>query len=268
MRLRDRTAPTPRAATTPILPVILTIATLCSGDAIAMSPNQPPDDSHWAAARERLVAQIQQEVRATRGYTGLDALDPQVLAAIGRVPRERFVPLAMRQHAYRDSPLPIGGGQTISQPYIVALMSHLLDLPPDGGRVYELGTGSGYQAAVLAEMGAEVYSVEIVPELTERAADTLAALGYENVHVRAGDGYRGWPEAAPFDAIIVTAAGPAIPDPLVDQLKVGGRLVMPLGPTQHSQDLIVLTKQEDGQLRRREVLPVRFVPITGDSVDD
>jgi protein-L-isoaspartate(D-aspartate) O-methyltransferase len=143
-----------------------------------------------------------------------------------------------------------------------------LDLPPDGGRVYELGTGSGYQAAVLAEMGAEVYSVEIVPELAEQAAETLTALGYDNVQVRAGDGYRGWPEAAPFDAIIVTAAGPEIPDPLVDQLKVGGRLVMPLGPTQHSQDLIVLTKHEDGELRRREVLPVRFVPITGDSVDD
>ncbi|MFW6258542.1 MAG: protein-L-isoaspartate O-methyltransferase [Halochromatium sp.] len=173
----------------------------------------------------------------------------------------------MREHAYRNSPLPIGNSQTISQPYIVAVMSHFLRLPPHGGRVYELGAGSGYQAAVLGAMGAEVYSVEIQPELAARAKALLAELGFERVHVRAGDGYLGWPEAAPFDAIIITAAGPEVPQPLVDQLKVGGRIVMPLGSSGGDQSLVVLSKQPDGTLEQRELLPVRFVPITRDRVD-
>ena len=232
----------------------------------AMTPTPVDDADGYAEARARLVEEIAADVRMTASYLGTDQLDPTVMGAIGRVPRERFVPPGLRWRAYRNHPLPIGGGQTISQPYIVAIMSHLIDIEP-GERVYELGTGSGYQAAVLAEMGAEVYSVEIVPELAGRAAEILDALAYDKVHVRAGDGYRGWPEAAPFDAIIVTAAGPEVPQPLVDQLKIGGRLVMPIGGTYEIQELTVLIKQPDGSLEQRNVLPVRFVPITGDGVD-
>ena len=232
----------------------------------AMTPTPVDDADSYAEARARLVEEIAADVRMTAPYLGTDQLDPTVMDAIGRVPRERFVPPGLRWRAYGNHPLPIGGGQTISQPYIVAIMSHLIDIEP-GDRVYELGTGSGYQAAVLAEMGAEVYSVEIVPELAERAAEILDVLGYDKVHVRAGDGYRGWPEAAPFDAIIVTAAGPEVPQPLVDQLKIGGRLVMPIGGIYEIQELTVLIKQPDGSLEQRNVLPVQFVPITGDGVD-
>ncbi len=214
-----------------------------------------------ATARARLLQEVEAEVRLTAGYLGTDRLDPAVLAALGKVPRERFVPEALRGLAYADRPLPIGQGQTISQPYIVAIMSHLIGIRP-GDRVYELGTGSGYQAAVLAELGAEVYSVEIVPELAQRAAARLAELGYGRVRVRAGDGYLGWPEAAPFAAVIVTAAAPEVPQALVDQLAIGGRLVMPLGGAGEDQVLVVLTKGADGALERRDVLPVRFVPIT------
>jgi protein-L-isoaspartate(D-aspartate) O-methyltransferase len=217
-----------------------------------------------AAARERLVQEVEADVRQTSTYLGTDRLDPEVIRALRTVPRERFVPEAVRGLAYANRPLPIGLGQTISQPYIVAIMSHLIGVKP-GDRVYELGTGSGYQAAVLAEIGAEVYTVEIVPELAERAAAVLAELGYAKVRVRAGDGYLGWPEAAPFDAIIVTAAGPEVPRPLVDQLKTGARLVMPLGGAVETQQLVVVTKQADGSLHRRDVLPVRFVPITGEA---
>jgi len=218
-----------------------------------------------AAARERLVQEVEDDVRMTSRYLGTDRLDPEVIRALRTVPRERFVPEGVRDLAYANRPLPIGQGQTISQPYIVAIMSHLIGIRP-GDRVYELGTGSGYQAAVLAEMGAEVYSVEIVPELAERAAALLASLGYGKVRVRAGDGYLGWPEAAPFDAVIVTAAGPEVPRPLLDQLKVGGRLVMPLGGEPYDQDLVVVTKQADGSVHTRDVLPVRFVPITGEGL--
>lgn len=246
--------------------LVVATATLASWSADAMSPAQPTSRDPFARERARLVAEIEQDVIETSAYLGTDRLDPRVLEAIARVPRERFVPAPLQHQAYRNHPLPIGDGQTISQPYIVAVMSHLLHLPDSGGRVFELGTGSGYQAAVLAEMGAEVYSVEIVPALAERAARTLAELGYDQARVRAGDGYLGWPEAAPFDAIIITAAGPEIPQTLVEQLKVGGRLVMPLGPIHQTQQLIVLTKQPDGRLGRRETLPVRFVPITGDAV--
>jgi protein-L-isoaspartate(D-aspartate) O-methyltransferase len=218
-----------------------------------------------AAARARLVQEVEADVRLTSGYLGTDKLDPAVMRALGTVLRERFVPEALRGLAYANHPLPIGQGQTISQPYIVAVMSHLTAIR-SGDRVYELGTGSGYQAAVLAEMGAEVYTVEIVAELARGAAKLLAELGYDKVHVRTGDGYLGWPEAAPFDAVIVTAAGPEIPQALVDQLRVGGRLVMPLGGEAPSQELVVVTKGADGGLQRRDVLPVRFVPITGAGV--
>jgi protein-L-isoaspartate(D-aspartate) O-methyltransferase len=224
------------------------------------------NDDRFAAARERLVNTIVREVAITSRYLGTDRLDPAVLQALGGVPREEFVPGRLQSRAYDNNPLPIGRGQTISQPYIVAVMSHLLGVQA-GDKVYELGTGSGYQAAVLGAMGLEVYSVEIIPELAESAAATLARLGFDSVHVRAGDGYLGWPEAAPFDAIIVTAAHPKIPEPLVEQLAVGGRMVMPVGDSAGTQELTVLTKRSDGTLAQRRTLPVRFVPVTGEAAD-
>jgi protein-L-isoaspartate(D-aspartate) O-methyltransferase len=210
-------------------------------------------EAQYARLRDRMVTdQIQ----------GRDVSDPRVLAAMRSVPRHRFVPEELRAEAYDDTPLPIGEGQTISQPYIVGLMSQLLELR-GGERVLEVGTGSGYQAAVLAELAREVYTIEIVEPLARAAAATLRELGYARVVVRAGDGYRGWPEAAPFDAIIVTAAPDHVPQPLVDQLKVGGRLVIPVG--EYSQELLQCVKTPEG-LVRRSVIPVRFVPLTGDAV--
>jgi protein-L-isoaspartate(D-aspartate) O-methyltransferase len=209
-----------------------------------------PPASEAAGARERMVRE-QIEARAVR--------DPLTLAAMRKVPRHELVPAAVRLAAYTDSPLPIGLGQTISQPYIVAFMTEALGLR-GGEKVLEVGTGSGYQAAVLAEIAAQVYTIEIVAPLAERARADLARLGYTNVHVRAGDGYLGWPEAAPFDAIIVTAAAPRIPEPLKEQLKDGGRLVIPVG--EEYQSLVVLTRT-GSRFAERTVLPVRFVPMTG-----
>ena len=186
--------------------------------------------------------------------------DPRVLEAMRKVPRHRFMPESQRAHAYDDRPLPIAQGQTISQPYIVALMSELADVKP-GDTVLEVGTGSGYQAAVLAEMGVKVFSIEIIEPLAKQATATLSELGYGNkVEVRHGDGYAGWPERAPFDAVIVTAAPPKIPKPLKQQLKVGGRLVIPVG--KHYQSLIRVTRTKDG-FREESVITVRFVPMTG-----
>jgi len=213
--------------------------------------------------RRRLVELIQAEVRATAHELGFDRLDPQVEQALLSVPRERFVPESERALAYVNAPLPIGAGQTISQPYIVAIMTQLLEVKP-GDRVYELGTGSGYQAAILAEMGVEVYTVEILAELAERAAKTLRSLGYDRVQVRTGDGWLGWPEAAPFDGIIVTAAAPRIPRRLVEQLAPDGQLVIPMGTAERVQWLAVFSRDENGELVRRDLLPVRFVPVTGD----
>ncbi len=190
-----------------------------------------------------------------------DITDPRVVNAMRRVPRERFVPPDQQQQAYEDRPLPIGYRQTISQPYIVAYMTQALQLTPDA-KVLEVGTGSGYQAAVLAELAAAVYSIEIVPQLAERAGDTLAELGYDNVQVREGDGYAGWREQAPFDAIIVTAAPDHIPQPLVDQLAVGGRLIIPVG--QNRQTLTLLTRTADG-VEQDTTLRVLFVPMTGEA---
>lgn len=219
-------------------------------------------DPQMTEERRHLVAQIQAEVRATAGELGFARLSPDVEAALLEVERHRFIPQDRRDLAYINSPLPIGSGQTISQPYIVAIMSQLLDVGA-GDKVFELGTGSGYQAAVLAAMGVEVYTVEIVPQLAERAAKTLATLGYARVHVRSGDGWQGWPEAAPFDGIIVTAAAPRIPQPLVDQLATGGRLVIPMGEPDRVQQLALFTKTDEGSLVRENLLPVRFVPVTG-----
>jgi protein-L-isoaspartate(D-aspartate) O-methyltransferase len=206
--------------------------------------------------REAERARMVDEQIAARGVR-----DPAVLAAMRRVPRHEFVPEAARPAAYADRPLPLGEEQTISQPYIVALMTELAAVGP-GARVLEVGTGSGYQAAVLAALGAEVYTIEIVPSLARSARATLGRLGYTNVHAREGDGYRGWPDAAPFDAIVVTAAPPEVPPALLAQLAPGGRLVIPVGTAQ--QELQVHERTADG-FRVRSVLPVRFVPMTGDS---
>lgn len=219
-----------------------------------------------AVSRAALVSEIEAEVAYLAPQLGFEHLQPAVVEALRRTPRHEFVPETLRAYAYENRPLPIGSGQTISQPLIVALMTHLLDVQA-GAKVYELGTGSGYQAAVLAEMGVDVYSVEIVEPLALRARDTLAALGYGRAHVRAGDGYLGWPEAAPFDAVIVTAALEHVPAPLTEQLRPGGRLVMPIGHRQGAQQLAVFIKNEDGTLQRRDVLTVVFVPVTGPSVD-
>ena len=205
-----------------------------------------------AKARARMVeTQI-----AARGVR-----DPRVLAAMRKVPRHLFVDPSARSQAYEDHPVPIGNNQTISQPYIVALMTELLELPPKG-RVLEIGTGSGYQSAVLAEIASEVYSIEILPELARAAGNKLKELGYTNVEVREGDGYRGWSEHAPFDGILVTAAPERIPQPLLDQLAVGGRMVIPVGG--FFQELKVFTKEKDGHVSEKDIIPVRFVPMTGE----
>ncbi len=218
------------------------------------------DDPALERARHRLMMEIAADVRETASRTGRPALSPRVMAAMGKVRREDFVPPMEAERAFANRPLPIGHGQTISQPFIVALMTDLLDLAP-ADRVLEIGTGSGYQAAVLGELVARVSSIEFVPALAEAAKHRLAALGYANVEVRQGDGYRGWPERAPFDAVIVTAAAPEIPPALVDQLKPGGRLVIPVGRPNQRQILFRGVRNDDGTLATREVLAVAFVPM-------
>jgi protein-L-isoaspartate(D-aspartate) O-methyltransferase len=226
---------------------LLALAVLAAASSAAADPADPQ-----ATARAAMVAE---QIEA-RGVA-----DPRVLAAMRAVPRHELVPADQRGRAYADRPLPIGHGQTISQPYIVALMTELARVGP-GDVVLEVGTGSGYQAAVLAACGARVYSIEIVDPLAKRAARDLARLGYANVSVRSGDGYAGWPEHAPFDAIVVTAAAPRIPDALKQQLRVGGRLVIPVGETGALQRLEVHEKSESGW-SVHDVAPVRFVPMTG-----
>lgn len=214
------------------------------------SPAQGAGD--YAAARERMVA---------HQLAGRDISDQRVLAAMGQVPRHQFVPPDMRGQAYADHPLPIGQGQTISQPYIVAFMSQAAAVKP-GDKVLEIGTGSGYQAAVLAAMGARVYSVEIIPELAQRAGALLDRLGYA-VHLRVGDGNLGWPQQAPFDAILVTAAARRIPPKLVEQLKPGGRMIIPVGPNSWAEELTLVIKGPQGKVSRRSLMAVRFVPLVG-----
>src|SRR6266481_6116558 len=207
----------------------------------------------FAAERQRMV---QQQLMA-RGVH-----EERVLAAMAKVPREEFVPADSRAATYEDGPLPIGNGQTISQPYIVAFMTEQLRLSPTD-RVLEIGTGSGYQAAILAELAREVYTIEIVAPLAQSAEAALQRLGYKNVHVKVGDGYKGWPENAPFDAIIVTCAPDRVPRPLTDQLKEGGRMIIPVGD-RFAQQLYLLEKK-NGQLKESAVLPVRFVPMAGEA---
>lgn len=217
---------------------------------IADSP-KPADGDRFAAMRAAMVS----EQIAARGVK-----DPAVLLALRTVPRHEFVPAEFRRRAYGDHPLPIGEDQTISQPYIVALMTELAGVKR-GSRVLEIGTGSGYQAAVLAELGAEVWTIEIIEPLGRRAAEDLRRTGCDKVHCRIGDGYAGWSEAAPFDAVIITAAPPKVPQPLLDQLTPGGRLVVPEG--EHDQELVVYRKDEAGRVRREFAEHVRFVPMTG-----
>src|SRR5438128_2587837 len=214
---------------------------------------KPTPASDFAAQRQRMVT----EQLKARGIS-----DDRVLAAMNKVPREEFVSPDSRDASYEDGPLPIGYGQTISQPYIVAFMTEQLRLKPSD-RVLEIGTGSGYQAAILAELVSEIYSVEIVEPLARAAEATLQRLGYKNVHVKIGDGYKGWPEKAPFDAIIVTCAPDKVPQPLTDQLKDGGRMVIPVGE-RFAQELYLLEKK-NGQLKESVTLPVRFVPMAGEA---
>jgi protein-L-isoaspartate(D-aspartate) O-methyltransferase len=228
------------------IPILLAGFTACSSMNVASSDKDPV-----TIERERMV---ERHIKP-RGIR-----NPAVLDAMRSVPRHLLVPEVLRQHAYADRALPIGYEQTISQPYIVALMTELSGAKA-GDKVFEVGTGSGYQAAILAALGAEVFTIEIVPELAKRAQEDLAKLGYDSVQVRAGDGYAGWPEEAPFDAILVTAAPETVPPPLLEQLKVGGRLVIPVGGRSH-QELRVITRSSKGY-REERVLAVRFVPMTG-----
>jgi protein-L-isoaspartate(D-aspartate) O-methyltransferase len=215
----------------------------------------------FARQRTEMVAEIAATARATGYETQRPVFGSRVMAAMGKVERHRLVPPEQVPFAYENRPLPIGHGQTISQPYIVALMTDLMD-PKATDSVLEVGTGSGYQAAVLAELVSKVYTIEIVEPVGRRAAEDLAKLGYTNISTRIGDGYNGWPEAAPFDAIVVTAAAPTVPQPLLDQLKPGGRMVIPVGGQWQVQELLVIEKKPDGSTTTRRTIPVRFVPLT------
>jgi len=221
----------------------------------------PADDDE--AARRGMIEAIESDVRATSEHLQRESLDPRVLDTLSRVPRHRFVPEDQRAQAYENRPLPIGYGQTISQPYIVAIMTDLMDPQPDD-RALEIGTGSGYQAAILSRLVRQVYSLEIVEPLGEQAGTRLKALGYDNVEVRIGDGYFGWEAHAPFDIVMVTAAASHIPPPLVKQLKPGGRMIIPVGSRFMTQQLLLIRKEPDGKLNVRQILPVRFVPLTGE----
>jgi protein-L-isoaspartate(D-aspartate) O-methyltransferase len=222
--------------------------------------NGDPSDHHQGD-RDALLVEIAEEAAATAAYTGRSEFSPAVMDAIARVRRERFIEPGQEPLAYVNGPLPIGYGQTISQPYIVALMTDLLELRP-GHRVLEIGTGSGYQTAVLAELGAEVFGIEIVPELARRSAERLASLGYRGLHLREGDGNLGWPEQAPFDRILAAAAAATIPSALRDQLARGGRMVVPVGAGPLGQMLTLVTKDRDGAISEKPILPVAFVPLT------
>jgi protein-L-isoaspartate(D-aspartate) O-methyltransferase len=219
-------------------------------------------DRH-SAQRARMVAEIAVMARETGSATGRPSFNEAVMTAMGKVPRHQFVPAPQEVSAYKNRALPIGEGQTISQPFLVALMTDLLD-PKPRDTVLEVGTGSGYQAAILAELVAKVYTIEIVEPLGRRAMQLLEQLGYRNVEVRIGDGYKGWPGAAPFDSIVVTAAPAEIPKPLIDQLKPGGRMVIPAGGSYDGQHLLLVEKQPDGTSTTKRTLPVRFVPLTRD----
>lgn len=222
-----------------------------------------PVKDNYRAQRTRMLGEIQRHAAAMAQEGGRPWISREVMAAIARVPRHEFVPAEQRRNAYDNRPLPIGYGQTISQPYIVALMTDLVR-PERGHKVLEIGTGSGYQAAVLAELVDRVYSIEIIEPLGRQAAGRLRALGYDNVTTRIADGYHGWREHAPFDAIVVTAAAASVPPPLIAQLKPGGRMLIPVGTSFFTQTLMLVEKRADGRVRSTQILPVRFVPLTGE----
>lgn len=216
----------------------------------------------FAAERRALMFEISALAKETQSETGQGVISAQVMEAMGRVPRHLFVPPEVRHHAYRNRPLPIGYSQTISQPFLVAYMTELLQVNKDS-KVLEVGAGSGYQAALLGELVKEVYTIEIIKPLAERASETLKSNGYTNVQVQVGDGYYGWKKHAPYDAIIVTAVASHVPPPLIQQLKRGGRMLIPLGSSFMPQHLVLVEKDMQDRVRTRELLPVQFVPLTG-----
>lgn len=216
----------------------------------------------FAAERRALMFEISALAKETQSETGQGVISAQVMEAMGRVPRHLFVPPEVRHHAYRNRPLPIGYSQTISQPFLVAYMTELLQVNKDS-KVLEVGAGSGYQAAILGELVKEVYTIEIIKPLAEHASETLKSNGYTNVQVQVGDGYYGWKKHAPYDAIIVTAVASHVPPPLIQQLKRGGRMLIPLGSSFMPQHLVLVEKDMQDRVRTRELLPVQFVPLTG-----
>ncbi|HEY2927056.1 protein-L-isoaspartate(D-aspartate) O-methyltransferase [Piscinibacter sp.] len=238
-----------------------TVRVVAAALLLTMTAAQAAADD-FASARRRMVDDISALVRETRAEIGKRALDERVMAVMAKVPRHEFVPVDQRSHAYENRPLPIGHGQTISQPYIVALMTDLARVQP-GHSVLEVGTGSGYQAAVMAHLVKAVYTIEIVEPLGLQARQRLQRLGYDTVQVRLGDGYYGWEGHAPYDAILVTAAASHIPPPLIRQLKAGGRMVIPVGAAFLVQQLMLVEKSPDGTVSTRQILPVAFVPLTG-----
>ncbi len=225
------------------------------------------DGERRAAGVQRMLADIARETRLTAPLTGIEALDPRVLAAMAEVPRDAFVPPALRERAWDNAPLPIGQGQTISQPFIVALMTHLLDPQPED-RMLVIGTGSGYQDAILSRLVDQVFSVERVPELTAGALRLFDELGYDNIRTRIGDGFAGWPEHAPYDGIVVTAAAPEVPPALLEQLRPGAHLVIPVGPPGGRQELLRITRDQAGEPHAELVLPVAFVPMIPEAGPD
>ena len=236
--------------------VFIALILLCSGLSTATG-----DD--YSRQREQMVRVIEADVSATSVYLSKEVLDSRVMRALNTVPRHALVPASQRQYAYLNRPLAIGYGQTISQPYVVAIMTDLLNPRPEH-KILEIGTGSGYQAAILSQLVRKVYTIEIIEALGKRARKDLGKLGYNNIQVQIGDGYYGWEQHAPFDGIVVTAAASHIPPPLIQQLKSGGRMIIPVGSRFLTQQLLLVTKNDEGKVTTQQILPVRFVPLTGE----
>lgn len=240
----------------------LKILLLCLACLMLLVPVHGPADD-FSLQRQSLVREIEADVRGTSLYLNKEELNPRVMQVMAKVPRHQFVDRMLWSAAYENRPLPIGYGQTISQPYIVAIMTDLIN-PQTGQRILEVGTGSGYQAAVLAELVDRVYTMEIIKPLAEQVKQRFVRLGYNNISAKHGDGYYGWQEHAPFDAIVVTAAASHVPPPLVKQLKAGGKMIIPVGSRFLTQHLLLIHKDMNNKLRSEQILPVMFVPLTGD----
>ena len=246
--------------------LLFLLAVAFLGSSVAWAFEQKFDQvSLESEGMNRMMVAIENSTRMTTAYTGVEAISHEVIEAIEKVDRALFVPEHAVEDAFENHPLTIGYGQTISQPFIVALMTHLLEIQPDD-KVLEIGTGSGYQAAVAAELASQVYTVEIISELAASADKRLKSIGYSNIFVKAGDGWYGWPEAAPFDGILVTAVAPEIPPQLLTQLAVGGKLVMPVGHARGNQELVLITRHSPDEISSKDILPVRFVPFTGEGI--